>query len=70
MTPGFQNLPIQSSSYDGQNIVITAPVIYITRAGETIIIPIGATSDGPARPVKPADGKLRLKPFAVTVVSW
>ncbi len=28
------------------------------------------TGDGPARSVKPADGKLRLEPFAVTVVSW
>jgi hypothetical protein len=30
----------------------------------------GATGDGPARTVKPADGKIRLEPFAVTVVSW
>jgi len=28
------------------------------------------TGDGPARTVKPAAGKLRLEPFAVTVVSW
>ncbi len=28
------------------------------------------TVDGPARSVKPADGKIRLEPFAVTVVSW
>jgi hypothetical protein len=28
------------------------------------------TGDGPARSVKPADGKIRLEPFAVTVVSW
>ncbi|MGD0730108.1 MAG: glycosyl hydrolase family 39 [Terracidiphilus sp.] len=28
------------------------------------------TGDGPARSVKPVDGKLRLEPFAVTVVSW
>jgi len=30
----------------------------------------GQTGDGPARSVKPANGKLRLEPFAVTVVSW
>ncbi len=30
----------------------------------------GQTGDGPARGVKPADGKLKLEPFAVTVVSW
>jgi hypothetical protein len=30
----------------------------------------GETGDGAARTVKPADGKLRLEPFAVTVVSW
>jgi hypothetical protein len=28
------------------------------------------TADGPARIVKPADGKIVLEPFAVTVVSW
>ncbi len=28
------------------------------------------TGDGPARMVKPADGKMTLEPFAVTVVSW
>ena len=28
------------------------------------------TVDGPARTVKPADGKIALEPFAVTVVSW
>jgi hypothetical protein len=28
------------------------------------------TGDGPARTVKPVAGKLRLEPFAVTVVSW
>ena len=28
------------------------------------------TGDGPARSVKPAGGKIRLEPFAVTVVSW
>jgi hypothetical protein len=28
------------------------------------------TGDGPARTVKPADGKIALEPFAVTVVSW
>ena len=29
-----------------------------------------STGDGPARNVKPAEGKIRLDPFAVTVVSW
>ena len=29
-----------------------------------------ATGDGPARQVKLADGKIRLEPFGVTVVSW
>ncbi len=28
------------------------------------------TADGPARIVKPTDGKITLEPFAVTVVSW
>jgi hypothetical protein len=28
------------------------------------------TGDGPARLLKPADGKILLEPFAVTVVSW
>jgi hypothetical protein len=30
----------------------------------------GQTGDDPARPVKPADGKIKMEPFAVTVVSW
>jgi len=29
-----------------------------------------AAGDGPARSVKPVDGKMKLEPFAVTVVSW
>lgn len=29
-----------------------------------------ATADGPARGVTSADGKIKLEPFAVTVVSW
>jgi hypothetical protein len=29
-----------------------------------------ATGDGPARRVKPEGGKIKLEPFAVTVVSW
>jgi hypothetical protein len=29
-----------------------------------------STGDGPARNVKPAEGKIKLDPFAVTVVSW
>jgi hypothetical protein len=28
------------------------------------------SGDGPARSVKPVDGKLKLEPFSVTVVSW
>jgi hypothetical protein len=28
------------------------------------------TGDSPARMLKPADGKITLEPFAVTVVSW
>jgi hypothetical protein len=28
------------------------------------------TGDGPARSVSPANGKIKLEPFAVTVVSW
>ena len=30
----------------------------------------GQTGNGPARSVKPADGKIVLESFAVTVVSW
>jgi hypothetical protein len=30
----------------------------------------GQTGDGPARSVKPMGGKLKLEPFAVTVVNW
>ena len=30
----------------------------------------GETGDNPARSMKPTDGKLKLEPFAVTVVNW
>jgi hypothetical protein len=29
-----------------------------------------STGDEPPRGVKPADGKIKLEPFAVSVVSW
>jgi hypothetical protein len=36
----------------------------------TVLTVDGKSGDDPARSVKPVDGKIRLEPFAVTVVSW
>ena len=36
----------------------------------TVLTVDGKSGDDPARSVKPMDGKIRLEPFAVTVVSW
>jgi hypothetical protein len=50
----------------GQPVSVTLPDA-VKAAALTVD---GQTADGPARSVEPADGKIRLEPFAVTVVSW
>ena len=40
-------------------------------ADKASVLTVDAQSgDGPARSLKPVDGKIKLEPFAVTVVSW
>jgi hypothetical protein len=36
----------------------------------TVQVVDSSTGDSPARAIKPADGKIKLEPFAVAVVSW
>jgi hypothetical protein len=47
---------------------IAVPVADVEKAG--VVTVDAQTGDGPARAVKPVDGKITLEPFAVTVVSW
>jgi hypothetical protein len=47
---------------------IEVPVADVEKAG--VVTVDAQTGDGPARAVKPVDGKIVLEPFAVTVVSW
>jgi hypothetical protein len=45
--------------------------ITLPDADKASVLTVDATSgDGPARSAKPIDGKIKLEPFAVTVVSW
>jgi hypothetical protein len=48
-----------------------AVMVQLPDAGTATALTVDeASGDGPARAVKPVDGKIRLEPFAVTVVSW
>ncbi len=47
---------------------IGVPLANAARASAQVVD--GETGDGPARSVKPADGKITLAPFAVAVVGW
>jgi len=45
--------------------------VVLENGSQASTLTVDATSgEDPARAVKPAEGKLRLEPFAVTVVSW
>lgn len=45
--------------------------VELSDAGKASVLTVDAeTGDGPARSVKSTDGKIRLEPFAVTVVTW
>lgn len=51
-----------------RNWTIAIPIADVEKAG--VVTVDAQTGDGPARAVKPVDGKIVLEPFAVTVVSW
>jgi hypothetical protein len=51
-----------------RNWKIAVPIADVEKAG--VVTVDAQTGDGPARSVKPVDGKIVLEPFAVTVVSW
>jgi hypothetical protein len=46
----FLNLPIQCSSNDGLNVIITAPLYFLAASGDNYMVPVGATSDGASTP--------------------
>ena len=46
----FQSAHFNVSTADGRTCVLLEPVIYTTEAGEVIVIPKGATSDGASVP--------------------
>lgn len=63
VTPGGRKMLVANKR--NQAITIDLP------GGATSALTVdGQTGDGAARSVQPADGKIRLEPFAVTVVSW
>jgi hypothetical protein len=64
ITPAAHKLLLANKR--GQPVSVTLPDA-VKAAALTVD---GQTADGPARSVEPADGKIRLEPFAVTVVSW
>jgi hypothetical protein len=51
-----------------RNRVLEMPLPDADKA--TVLTVDAESGDGPARPVKPASGKIKLEPFAVMVVSW
>lgn len=64
ITPGGHKLLLANK----RNHAIEVPLPDAEKAtAQTVDL---STGDGPARSVKPANGKISLEPFAVTVVSW
>jgi hypothetical protein len=46
----FKNTDIAVRTSDGRNITLLEDLVYVTDAGETITVPIGATADGCSTP--------------------
>jgi hypothetical protein len=46
----FIGLPFQCKTSDGRNFELTASFTYLTDAGEQVVVPIGALSDGASTP--------------------
>ena len=64
MTPGGRKLLLENK----RNWAVEVPIEGADKA--TALTVDEQTGDSPARVVKPANGKIELEPFAVTVVSW
>jgi len=46
----FKNTDLAVRTSDGRNIVLLEDLVYVTEAGETIIVPVGSTADGCSTP--------------------
>ncbi len=64
ITPGGRKLLLENK----RNWAVEVPIESADKA--TALTVDEQTGDSPARAVKPANGKIKLEPFAVTVVSW
>jgi hypothetical protein len=47
---GFASTTLAVRTADGHNVVLLEPLVYVTKSGETITVPAGATSDGASTP--------------------
>lgn len=47
---GFKTPTVKVETADGRNVVLLEPMVYVTRSGEEIVVPAGATSDGASTP--------------------
>lgn len=52
MTPGFQNLPYEGATLDGQNWTGLKPLQFLDKRGRLWRTVIGATTDGPSDPLE------------------
>ena len=46
----FQSTVFKVATGDGRNFTLLEPIVYVSNNGESITIPIGATSDGASTP--------------------
>lgn len=51
MTYGFQNLPVEASTLDGESWTLLKPIEYLQRNGRLIRAKVGTTTDGPSIPL-------------------
>lgn len=50
MSHGFKDSLVYTKSADGRNFVLVEPLTYVSAAGETIVVPAGAHTDGASTP--------------------
>lgn len=62
MNLGFNNLPFEGSTIDGENWVVTKPLLFLRRDGTLLRVIPGATTDGPSVPHWAASGLGRTGP--------
>lgn len=50
MKPGFQNMPVKISTFNGRGVTVLEPLIYVAKNGDTHEVAAGSTSDGASVP--------------------